>query len=117
MAIQIRKPLTASPNPTTLPKRITLTQTLRSNRTAETITIDYALDPAHDVWFQDGTAAPAKAFRRTETIGRQDQVATDRITLVVGPGQGPQDLVTITETITDAAGGTLPGSVLVQLQR
>jgi|SRR6185295_901826 len=117
MAIQILDNLTASPNPTTLGKRIDLRQTLVSNRAQESIRIAYRLDPRIDVWFQDGDAAPAKSFVRQETVGQTAKVCDDRITLVLGPGTGPIDIVQIDQTITDQGGLATPDLVLVQIQR
>ena len=116
MAIQIRKNLTASPNPTSLPKRIELTQTLRSTLPDEDITIVYRLAPGHQIWFKDGEDPPAKTFTRTETVGSTDQICRDRVELVIGPGTGPIELVQIDQTITDSFGIPQPDLVLVQIQ-
>jgi hypothetical protein len=116
MAIQIRKNLTASPNPTSVPKRIELTQTLRSTFSEEEITIVYRLAPGHQIWFQDGDNPPAKSFTRTETVGSTDQICRDRVDLAIGPGTGPVELVQIDQTITDSFGIPQPDLVLVQIQ-
>ncbi len=115
MAIQIRVNLQASPNPTSLPRRVEFTQTLRSNRDGEPITVTYSLDPAHDVWFQDSDGNPAKSVQRTETVGKADQVCVDRITLQRGAGAGPAAGVQVNQTITDSAGITLGDLVTLQL--
>ena len=104
MAIQIRKKLSATPNPTSLPKRIELTQTLRSNRDAENIQVTYELDAAHNVWFDDGNGNAVKSVERAETVGRTDQVCVDRILTKLGPGNGPMATVEIRQTITDGSG-------------
>ena len=117
MAIQIKKNLTASPNPAPLGMRIELIQTLRSTLEAEAITVVYRLAPGHQIWFQDGDDPPAKTFTRTESVGRSDQICRDRIDLVKGPGTGPIELVQIDQTITDSLGIAQPDLVLVQIQR
>ena len=116
MAIQIRKNLSASPNPTSVPKRIELVQTLRSTLPEEPITLVYRLAPGHQIWFQDGDDPPSKSFTRTETVGPTDQICRDRIELVIGPGTGPVELVQIDQTITDSLGIPQPDLVLVQIQ-
>ncbi|HEV7669765.1 MAG TPA: hypothetical protein VGS22_14680 [Thermoanaerobaculia bacterium] len=116
MAILIRKNLTASPNPTTLPKRIELSQTLRSTLPEEPITVVYQLAPGHQIWFKDGDNPPAKSFSRPETVGTTDQICRDRVELVIGPGTGPIELVQIDQTITDSFGIPQPDLVLVQIQ-
>ncbi|MEP7009254.1 MAG: hypothetical protein ABJC13_02925 [Acidobacteriota bacterium] len=117
MAIQIKKALTVSPNPTSVPKRIELVQTLRSTLAEEPITLTYKLAPGHQIWFQDGDDPPAKSFTRTETVGSTDQVCRDRIELVIGPGTGPIELVQIDQTLTDSLGIPQPDLVLVQIQK
>ena len=116
MAIQIVQNLSVSPNPTSLPKRIELSQTLRSNLAAEQIQVQYSLDAAHNVFFVDGDEPPAKTFSRTEKIGRTDQVCVDRVTLKTGSGQGPMASVTIRQVITDSIGLVVTDLVIVRLQ-
>ena len=115
MAIQILKNLQASPNPTSLPKRIELVQTLKSTLASEPITLQYRMAPDHQIWFQDGADPPSKTFERTETVGLTAQVCRDRIELVIGPGTGPIALVQIDQTITDSLGLEQPDLVLVQI--
>ncbi len=117
MAIQIRKNLSVSPNPTTLPKRIELVQTLRATPAEEPITLEYRLAPDHQIWFQDGDDPPAKSFSRQETVGTTDQICRDRVTLVFGPGIGPIELVQIDQTITDSFDIQQTDLVLVQIQK
>jgi hypothetical protein len=116
MAIQIRKNLQASPNPTSLPKRVEFTQTLISNRDNQAITVVYRLDPAHDVWFQDAGGNPTKSVERTDTISRVEKVCVDRIVMQRGPGQGPLTLVEVNQTITDPSGITLGDVSVVRLE-
>jgi hypothetical protein len=115
MPIQISQHLTASPNPTTLPKRIELQQTLRSQLASESITVVYGLELSHDVYFKDGDDAPAKSFTRTETVGRTDKVCIDRVSLVRGPGTGPMNLVEVQQRITDSLGIVITDLVVIQL--
>jgi hypothetical protein len=115
MAIQIRVPLQASPNPTTLPKRVEFTQTLRSNRDGEPITLTYSLDPAHNVWFQDANGNPTKSVQRDETVSRADQVCVDRIVMQLGPGNGPMAMAQVNQTITDSSGITIGDLVIVRI--
>jgi hypothetical protein len=117
MAIQIRQHLTASPNPTPLPRRVEFRQTLRSNRPSEAITVVYSLDPVHNVWFQDAAGAATKTITRQETVGQTDQVCIDRIGMQEGPGQGPQDLVQVNQTITGSSGISIPDTCVVEIQR
>lgn len=116
MAIQIRKNLTASPNPAPLGMRIELVQTLRSTLESEPITVVYQLAPGHEIWFKDGDNPPAKTFTRSETVGQADQVCRDRVALVKRQGTGPMELVQIDQTITDSLGISQPDLVLVQIQ-
>ncbi len=116
MAIQIRKKLQASPNPTSLPKRVEFTQTLISNRDDQAITVAYRLDPAHDVWFQDSSGNPVKSVERSDTVGKVEKVCVDRIVMQRGPGQGPLALVQVDQTITDPSGITLGDLCVVRLQ-
>ncbi len=116
MAILIRKNLSASPNPTSIPKRIELVQTLKSTLASEPITIRYQLAADHQIWFQDGDDPPSKTFDRTETVGNTDQICRDRIELVIGTGKGPIELVQIDQTITDSLGISQPDLVLVQIE-
>lgn len=116
MAIQIVHNLSVSPNPTSLPKRIELSQTLRSNLAAEKIRVSYSLDAAHNVFFVDGDDPPSKTFTRDETVGRPDQQCVDRVTLQIGPGDGPMAAITIRQAITDSIGLTVTDSVILRLQ-
>jgi hypothetical protein len=115
MAIQIRQNLQAAPNPTSLPKRVEFTQTLISNRDSESIGIVYNLDPAHDVWFQDGSGALVKSVTRSETLSRVEKVCVDRIEMLRGPGQGPLATVQVNQTLTDSSGITLGDLTVVRL--
>jgi len=117
MAIQIVQKLQATPNPTTLPRRIDFKQTLRSNRDGEQVTVEYSLDAGHNIWFQDSSGQPAKKVQRTETVTRQGQPCHDRITLQEGPGSGPLDLVQVNQTITDSSGVAIPDVCVIQIER
>lgn len=116
MPIQVVSKLKAMPNPTSLPKRIEFQQTLRSLLPQEDIKVTYELDGAHNVYFKDGDAAPAKTFTRAETVGQTDQVCVDRVSLVQGSGV-PMDLVTVNQTIVDSVKMTVTDLVVVQIQR
>ena len=110
MAIQIRSHLTATPNPTTLPRRIDFRQTLRGNMDEEDVVVVYQLDPDHEIWFVDGDGKPAKTIQRNLQVSRVDQPVLTRITLQKGPGTGPLTLVEIDQTITDSSGIKIPDS-------
>ena len=113
MAIQIRAHLTATPNPTTLPRRIDFHQTLRSNLASEEIAVVYQLDPDHDVWFQEnGTLI--KSVQRNLTVTQADGVFLARIALQRGPGTGPLTMVEIDQTLTDSSGIKIPDSVVIR---
>jgi hypothetical protein len=114
MAIQIRVPLSATPNPTTLPRRIDFRQTLSSN-IGEAVTVAFQMDAAHDVWFKDGNGQPSKTIQRTLNVSQVDQTILVRIALVTGPGNGPMDTIEIDEAITDASGATIPDSCELRL--
>jgi len=115
MAIQIRVPLTATPNPTTLPRRIDFHQTLRSNIDGETVLAVYELDPDNDIWFQDANGKPTKTVQRTLEVPRTDQVFLTRIMMQRGPGTGPLTMVEIDQTLTDSSGIKLPDSFVLDL--
>jgi hypothetical protein len=113
MAIQIRAHLTATPNPTTLPRRIDFRQTLRSNLASEEIAVVYQLDPDHDVWFQDnGTLT--KSVQRNLTVTQADGMVLARIALQRGPGKGPLTMVEVDQTLTDSSGIRIPDSVVIR---
>ncbi|HEY2295966.1 MAG TPA: hypothetical protein VGM86_35135 [Thermoanaerobaculia bacterium] len=113
MAIQIRSRLTASPNPTSLPRRIDFRQTLRSNQNGEQVVLEYQMDPAHDVWFVDGDGELVKTIQRSVQVSRADQPVLTRIPLQRGPGTGPMVSVQIDQTITDSAGIKIPDSCVL----
>ena len=108
MAIQIRANLTASPNPTTLPRRIDFRQTLLSNIDGENITVLYQMDDDHEIWFQDSNNKLTKTIQRTLQVSQIDQPVLTRITMVKGPGTGPVTLVEIDQTITDSSNSEIP---------
>ena len=110
MAIQIRSHLTASPNPTILPRRIDFRQTLRSNMDEEDIVVVYQMDPDHQIWFLDSDGKLTKTIQRNLEVSRADQPILTRISLQKGPGTGPLTLVEIDQTITDSSGIKTPDS-------
>ncbi|HEV8241589.1 MAG TPA: hypothetical protein VGS57_19660 [Thermoanaerobaculia bacterium] len=116
MAIFVDKDLEASPNPTSLPKRVEFTQTLRSSLASEAIVVQYSLSPAHNVWFQDNDNNLTKQVVREDTIGTAPEVTTDRITMATGPGMGGLLTVEVSQAIRDSEGNVIPGLVVVQLQ-
>jgi hypothetical protein len=115
MAIQIRAHLTATPNPTTLPRRIDFHQTLRSNLASEDVVAVYQLDPDNGIWFQDASGNPAKTVQRNLTVTQADQVFLVRIELQQGPGTGPMKLVEIDQVLTDSSGIKIPDSVVLRI--
>lgn len=116
MPVQITVNLKATPNPATLPKRITLTQSLRSMLEQEVVTVEYSLDAGHNVFFKDGDAAPSKTFVRKETLGRTEKVCADRVSLIEQAGAA-MDLVQVNQIITDSVGLTCTDLTLVQIRR
>ena len=116
MTVFVDKKLSASPNPTSLPKRIEFTQTLRSNLDEEPIIVAYSLGADHNVWFQDSDGKQLKRILRQETIGKTPHVCVDRIQMVLGPGRGGLLTVEVSQVIRDADGNVLPGVVVVQLE-
>ena len=116
MAIFVDQDLTASPNPTTLPKRIEFTQTLHSSLASEAITCQYSLAAAHNIWFDDGNGNLSKQVVRQDTIGSTPQVAVDRITMTTGPGVGGMLTVEVSQAIIDASNNVIPGLVIVQIE-
>ena len=87
MAIQIRAQLTASPNPTSLPRRIDFRQTLRSNLNDEEVVLVYQMDPDHDVWFRDGDGNPATGPEPTVVVvGDLQELKITKAVSVVGGG-------------------------------
>src|SRR4051794_18459525 len=115
MAIQIQQNLTATPNPTTLPKRITFQQTLVSDQDDEPIAVVYSLDPANDVWFEDASGRRTKTIHRADTVSQTPKVCRDQITLLRGPGQGPLAFVQVDQTVTDSTGVPLADVCTLQL--
>jgi hypothetical protein len=115
MAIQIRAHLTATPSPTTLPRRIDFHQTLRSNLASEDVIAVYQLDPGHNVWFQDASGKPAKMVQRELTVTQADQPFLVRIVMQLGPGTGPMKLVEVDQVLTDSSGIKIPDSVVIQI--
>lgn len=116
MAIQIRENLQASPNPTSLPKRVEFTQTLISNRVDEPISVVYQLDRSHNVWFEDSSGNPVKSVERSETVSTVEKVCVDRIVMRLGPGQGPMALVQVNQTVTDSSGLTVGDLCILRLE-
>jgi hypothetical protein len=116
MAVFVDQDLSASPNPTSLPKRVEFQQTLRSSLASEGIAVQYSLAPAHNVWFEDGDGKPTKQVVREETIGSLPQVCVDRITMTTGPGKGGLMTVEVSQAIRDSEGNVIPGLVVIQLQ-
>ncbi len=116
MTVFIDEQLSASPNPTSLPKRMEFTQTLRSNLDEEPIIVAYSLGPDHNVWFQDGDGEQQKRILRQESIGKTPHVCIDRIPMVFGPGQGGLLTVEVSQVIRDSDGNVLPSVVVVQLE-
>ncbi|HET9765999.1 MAG TPA: hypothetical protein VFS60_04075 [Thermoanaerobaculia bacterium] len=117
MAIFVDEDLTASPNPTTLPKRVEFQQTLHSSLASEAILCAYSLAEAHNIWFQDQDGSLHKRTIREDTIGKLPQVTTDRITMTTGPGAGGLLTVEVELAIRDSEGNVIPGLVVVQLQQ
>jgi hypothetical protein len=115
MAITIVENLTATPNPTTIPKRVEFRQTLRSTLPAETITLIYSLEPDHDIWFEDAEGTRVKQLSREETVGKEPQVCVDRLKMVTGPGEGPQLTVEVAQAIRDSQGQVIPDLSVVQI--
>lgn len=113
MAIQIRAHLTASPNPTSLPRRVDFRQTLRSNIDGEEIVVVYQMDPDHGVWFKDGDGNATKTIQRTLQVSQADQPVLTRITLQKGKGTWPMASVEIDQTITDSSGIKIPDSCVL----
>jgi hypothetical protein len=113
MAIQIRAHLTATPNPTSLPRRVDFHQTLRSNMDGESVDVVYQMDPDHQIWFKDANNKLTKTIQRTLQVSRADQQVLTRIALQKGPGNGPMTSVEIDQTITDSSGNKIPDSCVL----
>jgi len=116
MAIFVDQDLTASPNPTTLPKRVEFVQTLRSSLASEAIAVQYSLSAAHNVWFEGPDGNLTKQVVREDTIGKAPQVTTDRITMTTGPGMGGMLTVEVSQAIRDSEGNVIPSLVVVQIE-
>ena len=116
MAIFVDQDLTASPNPTTLPKRVEFQQTLRSSRPSEPVRVTYTLAQEHNVGFEDTDGQLQKQIVREETIGSAPQICIDRITMANGPGAGPMVAVEVSQAIIDANNNVIPGLVIVQIE-
>ena len=117
MAIFVDEELSASPNPTSLPKRVEFQQTLHSSLDEEAIVCAYSLAQAHNVWFEDADGNLQKRLTREDTIGPAPQQTVDRLPMTFGPGQGGLLTVEVTQAIRDSEGNVIPGLVVVQLQQ
>ena len=117
MAIFVDDDLTASPNPTTLPKRVEFQHTLHSSLPSEPILVAYSLAEAHNIWFEDGDGNPTKRVVREETVTQAPQVCVDRIPMTTGPGKGGLLTVEVEQSIRDSEGNVIPGLVVIQLQQ
>jgi hypothetical protein len=100
MAIRIVRNLDAVQESARLPFRVDLTQVLSTFQGSETVTIEYWLDPEHDVWFDNGSKDQVE---RAETISFVDTPIAHRVTLVHGAGQ-PVDNLAIHQKLTDGSG-------------
>lgn len=116
MAVEILNHLVASPNPTTLPKRVELTQTLKSSLPEEVILVRYSLEASHNVWFEGADEQLTKQVTRPETVGLAPQVCVDRLQMTTGPGTGEMLTVEIQQAIRDSEGNVIPDLVVLQLE-
>ncbi len=117
MAIFVDEDLTASPNPTTLPKRVEFQHTVHSSLPSEPILVGYSLAEGHNIWFEDNDGNLTKRVTRNETVGKAPQVCVDRITMTTGAGMGGLLTVEVSQAIRDSEGNVIPGLVVVQLQQ
>jgi hypothetical protein len=100
MAIRIVQNLDAVQDSAELPFRVDLSQVLATFAGSETVTLEYWLDPAHDIWFDNGQKSQVE---RQETISFLDTPIRHRVTLVHGAGT-PVDALAIHQKLTDGSG-------------
>lgn len=100
MAIRIVRNLDAVQDSAELPFRVDLSQVLKTFQGTETVTLEYWLDPDHDVWFDNGQKSQVE---RQETISFVDTPIAHRVTLVHGAGR-PVDSLAIHQKLTDGSG-------------
>lgn len=101
MALQVG-PLTASPNPTTLPRRLDLRQLVKSDQPGEEVLVLYQLSPEHDLWF-DEIDGLTKQMERHEVVEANPTTLHHRVRLVRGEGVA-QRAYGLEQTIFDGAG-------------
>ena len=109
--------LSASPGKTTLPKRISLKQTLESSCECERAHFRYLLYGSHNVWFELRDGSLTKKCERRKTILEAGTEIHHRVKLVEGSGEGLMDLVQIDQVIRDEAGRKISDVCLVQILR
>ncbi len=117
MAIQITRELKASPTPTTLPRRISFTHEMVSDRSQEVVTVTYRIDAqATAIRFLDADGRPVSEVVRTETVTSTPQEYEDRMSMTGAP-RGAFENVEIVQTVVDAAGEAIPGLAVLTVQR
>lgn len=115
MAIRFVEDLAATPDATSIPGAVSLTQQLKSTAVPETVSILYLMDGAHDVWFRRDDQGLAKSLRFEATIDPAGTKLRHALTLARGSGQGPMALVQIDETIETPIGVPLMSAVVVRI--
>ncbi|MGH1364661.1 MAG: hypothetical protein ACRBF0_13955 [Calditrichia bacterium] len=117
MAIVISESLSATPNTTTLPKRITLRQKLISNQTSEKVQFHYTLNPDHDIWFKKADGTLLKAVQRSGVAAKTVKEFSHRITLVRNGGNSFSGTLIINQTIIDESNNKLADLVTIIVKR
>lgn len=116
MAIQITSELTVSPTPTTLPRRLSFTYEMVSDKASEAVTVTYRIDGTKTALRFDDGDGPATEVTRTETATGQAQEFEDRISMVGTPNGAFED-VEVVQRVVDSTGDAIPGLVVVTVQR
>jgi len=117
MAIEITVQLAASPNPTTLPRRVRFMQTLRSDLASERVVMRYVVDgEATGIRFVDADGQPVTTIDRVETVASTPTALEDRIKMVGSPAGSFED-VQITQLITDSDGEKISDDTILVVQR
>jgi len=117
MAIQITRELQASPTPTTLPRRISFTHEMVSDRSSEVVTVTYRIDgQATAIRFLDAGGQPVTQVVRKETVTSTPQEFEDRMSMTGAPN-GAFENVEIVQSVVDSTGEAIPGLAVLTVRR
>lgn len=108
----------ATPSSITLPGTVQISQSISSTEDREDITISYALDSSHTVFFQKADGSLAKNLEFKETIFKSAPRIVHTITLAQNPAPGNREfpaMVKIMETVQRPVTGIDRSSIVIGL--